>query len=529
VSAASKVLGLSLFAAFARALGAQGAPTWISAGSAEDDYFRVAQLAGAAPPTSSLTIRFLRDVSGELPQGNLQHPWKRRWSAARRTGSWSFSILPVETQTIFNTTLPYGYNDGAIWAGKGLTQSIQAGIAVHAGPLSLVAQPLAFWTQNKSFTLEPNPYGSADVYASPIAGIDMPQRWGPKAYGRIDPGQSTLQLTLGPMSGGLTTANDSWGPALESPLILGTNAPGIPRLFLGTVKPMWAWAGSVEGRVFWGKSTLSPYVPGSFGGARKFATGAVVAFTPRGLSNLTVGAVRFFHMSSDSGLPPRYFTRLIQGLLQRSFANPLEGDDPTEDQLASVFFRWAFPGEGFEIFGEFGREDTAYDLRDLTLQLYHDAAYVLGLQRVWRSADSTRYTSFRAEVVNTRIGPLFQASPQAPWYIHDVKGHTERGQVLGAPFGLGGGSMMASVTRYAASGWTRIHVGRLMTREILTPTLGPVAERAGVIAAFGIERMRFGVQHRPDLSIDVTVSRNYNRPDGAPFNLTTGLRVSLPK
>ena len=505
------------------------APIWLSAGSDADEYLRVAQLAGGVKPTSSLTIRGLREVSPDRLT-EATHPWKSRWARATTTLRWA-RLMPTETRTIVNTTFPFGYNDGAIWAGKGLTQSIQAGIAARSGPVSLVLSPIAFFTQNLPFNLQSAGLGAAFPLTSPIYGIDAPQRFGERSYSRFDAGQSTLEVSMARLSIGLTTANEIWGPAFESPLILGTNAPGIPRLFVGTHQPIESWIGSIEGRVFWGKSTVSPYIAGSFGGRRKFATGIVGSWQPRGVPNLVVGGSRFFHLSSDSGFPPRFWARVLQGFVQTTLGTPDNpfGDDPTDNQVASLFMRWAFPGAGFEVFGEVGREDTSYDLRDLLLQLYHDMGYVVGGQRIWRSADSLRYAAFRVEVLNTRLGPLYQASPQVSWYTHDYKGHTERGQVLGAPFGAGGGSLMTSMTWYNQAGWRRLSMNRLMTREIMSPSFGPVADKAGVIVAAHAEQMRFGTNRRPDVAFSVTLARQFGSPVGTGFNLTGAMRASFPR
>jgi hypothetical protein len=437
----------------------------------------------------------------------------------------------LSTSTSISSALPSSYNDGPLWTGKGLTQSIHARFEHTSGPLSITLGPVAFWAQNLAFALEPNGLDSARSFASPISGIDMPQRFGPQSVSAVDPGQSTIQLTLLGASAGVSTANEVWGPAFESPLILGTNAPGIPRVFVGTANAVQTWPGAFEARFLWGRSTSSHYVTGVRGGRRKYVTGAVGQYTPRGVPNLSLGAARFFHLSADEGFPPGFFTRVFQGLVQTSLAtaeNPI-GDDPTDNQLASVFFRWAFPGSGFEVFGELGREDTSYDWRDLVMQLYHDAAYVVGLQRVWKSNEAARYVVFRGEVLNTRIGPLYQASPQTAWYTHDVKGHTERGQVLGAPFAPGGGSTLFSVTRYTDQGSTRVRAGRGMLREVLTPSGGAIPDRAAVLALIEVERMKFGTGHGPDLTSLVRVEWLRNRAGGPSVNVTTTFSATLTR
>ena len=62
------------------------------------------------------------------------------------------------------------------------------------------------------------------------------------------------------------------------------------------------------------------------------------------------------------------------------FSNFGDSSSVKENQLASLWFRWAPPGSGFDVYGEFGREDFAADLRDLILEPDHSASTNLGFR-----------------------------------------------------------------------------------------------------------------------------------------------------
>src|SRR5437762_395656 len=93
--------------------------------------------------------------------------------------------------------------------------------------------PLYPWSV-RSFSLMANGDTGKLVYADGLhpTTIDRPQRFGNRAYAVIDAGQSTLRLDAGPVTAGISTANQYWGPAAEYPAILGNNAAGIPHVFI---------------------------------------------------------------------------------------------------------------------------------------------------------------------------------------------------------------------------------------------------------------------------------------------------------
>src|SRR6476469_10516372 len=137
------------------------------------------------------------------------------------------------------------------------------------------------------------------------------------------------------------------------------------------------------------------------------------------------------------------FENLLKSRLDPNSTRP-------DNQIASLFARWAFPQSGVEMYGELGREDNAWDMRDLMLEPDHDMAYMLGLSRVWRRP-AGRLFVVRGELLNTAISHLSRVRWQAPPYIHFpiILGHTQDGQLLGAPSGYGGGAAALHVDVYS--------------------------------------------------------------------------------
>jgi hypothetical protein len=281
----------------------------------------------------------------------------------------------------------------------------------------------------------------------------------------------------------------------------------------------------VHARLVWGRLDGSAFGPPA-NDARRFVSAAIGAISFPALPGLEVGATRFFHSAwPTDGIVHAPFFNVFQGILKSTLAtqsNP-SGDVPGDNQLASVFFRWAFPRSQLEVYGEYGREDHNANLRDFWEEIDHDAGFLMGLQRGWRRADGG-LSVFRVEHLNTRMGKLHPTRAQAPWYVHGtrVQGHTERGQLLGSAGGFGGGSTTLAYDRFGKSGKTSLRWDRLMRAEQLGSNNDQLPEpgAADVMHALGIDRTRRA--GRGDLTIGVTAVLDLNRDfRGDAFNLRT--------
>ena len=430
------------------------------------------------------------------------YPWGVRAFSARELDSLGQGAGAfVATSLRFNSGFPYGYNDGPVWAGRGVTVAAEGGFELRRGVLTLTVAPVAFLAQNARFSLPPPTHFDST--------IDRPQRFGTGTYARLDPGQSTLRLDWHILSAGVSTANEYWGPATDFPIILGNNAAGFPHAFLGTAHPVALGPMRLHGRILWG----------SLSGGR-FATGIVMDLTSRWVPGLEIGATRFAHLAKTD------LFAVFKGS-ERSLTS--------QNQLASVFFRWVLPNSGFEVYGEYGKDDYNASLRDFFLEPDHDAGYTVGFRKVLgsRSRLLTPFVAIRAEFQNLQLSSLAQGRPWSPFYTHgDLRqGHTQLGQVLGSEAGPGGAGSVVAVESYAPSGrwtwsWTR------MIRQQRGDPSGATPDPDGVDVQHALSVERVQVRGRSEIIAGVTAVYELNRDftrDVFNLNVVLGIRTRLAR
>lgn len=527
----------------------------IFVGSQPENYLRYLQTTGLVPlyPWSSRAFS-PREIDRLIPRGTA-HPWQGRLVASPHSlyGIRYDFIRPAATFR-YNTGFAYGTNDGAVWAGRGLTSAIQLGVAARWGPASLTLSPMAFRAENQSFFILPTPLTGNAAYSNPLffGGVDYPQRFGDSPYSQLDPGQSTLRLDLPIITVGASTANIGWGPGTEYPLLLGNNAAGFPHAFVGSSEPINIFIAHIHGSLMWGRLAQSKFSPVSGPldytsraepGRRRFATGFVVVGQPRGMTGLEIGAARFIHsIWPRSGIPRSYFTKAFQGFLKKNLRADTP-DDPrfpadavtrgvADNQLAEVFMRWVLPRSGFEMSAEYGREDHSEDIRDLEQEPDHSRFYNLGVRKVF-SLRPTSMTSARFELINFQLPQLSRYRGEGEIYVHGLirQGHTHRGQLLGAAVGVGAaaGSTLA-VDHYTTKGRLTVSWVRDLRQEAENYlVLGIQRPRAiDVTHALGVEMTR--VMRGFDVTTGLTFVRSFNREfaqDAANINAILGARYNM--
>ena len=509
----------------------------VFANSDLERYLRAVQVAGR----SSLHPWGIRAFSvreeGRLLPQDTAHPWAGHHAlrASPAGEGWRLIWIRPRGEVLYNSAFPWGENDGAVWAGRGATLAGSGGFAGRRGPLSFTVAPLVFWAQNAEFQVAETGATGPLEFADPQfpESIDQPQRFGDGPYGVFDPGQTTLRVDFPLFAAGVSTANQQWGPGNEFPLILGVNAPGFPHAFLGTSAPANVWLGHLHGRLVWGRLDQSPY-SAEPAGSRRFMSGVVAAFTPRGLPGFELGGTRFFHTPwPDQGLGVAEFAKPVEGFFKVGLRNTGVGEDGRSDldnQLASVFARWVFPASGFELFGEFAREDHSYDLRDFILEPDHNSGYLLGFQKVWEGPGGALRV-LRGEAVNSQVSHLVQVRDQTPFYRHTFtrQGHTHRGQILGSPAVYGGAGASLAVDSYHRGGLWSIGWKRVLRGERSPEPPGEGgSERNGlaVVHELGAESVFF--RSRYDLRVGmagVYEANRYFESDAFNFNLSVGIEV----
>jgi hypothetical protein len=266
--------------------------------------------------------------------------------------------------------------------------------------------------------------------------------------------------------------------------------------------------------------------------------GLVGLIQPRGAPGLEIGGARFFHAALDSsgisghnlGLP---FQNIFKLSLKKEVEAPVLGDDRAlkENQLASLFIRWAPPGSGLDVYGEYGREDHAADKRDLFMEVEHSATQNFGIRKAWFSP--SRITAVRAEVFNFESPAGSRNRGEGQVYLHGIlrQGHTNRGQLLGANVGVGSGSaQLIAFDRFTRSGKLTAFFVRNVAHEARTLYRSgrPTENAVDVMNSIGAEMTRFigPVDVTARATITGEINRNL-RGDRTNGNFVLSVRQNL--
>jgi len=228
-----------------------------------DDYYRRMQLLGKVDsnlfPAYKSKIDDVYDPDSSLKRDH----WVSTGPVSFGNGHGAFQILPLTWQQQFNSDHPYGWNDGAMIPAKGYQTMVSGGFFFKYGPLSIQLRPEFVYAANPNFNGYANGHNDVDLtnYYAYHDFIDLPERFGTGAYNKAYWGQSSIRLTFGPVSFGLSNENIWWGPGIRNSLILSNNAPGFKHITLNTVRPIKTYIGSFEGQIFAGRLESSGYTP----------------------------------------------------------------------------------------------------------------------------------------------------------------------------------------------------------------------------------------------------------------------------
>jgi len=418
-------------------------------GSDVDDRARLAELRGERPVVSYL----LRSPSSMTPAlGGSRH--SLRWA-----------VLAPEFLAIGNSSIPFSMNDGAMWAGRGWNESVRAGVHAEVGRVSVTLAPELLASENLGYEMPPpevtlplppgrSPF-SSPWHIRPYS-IDLPLRFGDLPVWRLEPGQTTRTVDAGRVAVGLSSEQEWWGPGIRNALVLSNNAPGIPRLFLRTTRPLETSIGKIEIRWFAGGLTESRFFDRDPTNNLRSIAGIGLAWTTRWKPNLTVGFARTVYapVGSWDRIPLRLFAVFRTWGLSWSAPPSDSTQIPGRDQVYSIFGRWVFPQDGLEAYFEWARTTFPSSVRDLVLAPDHTRAYTVGLQ--WSRPVRTKRAAVRvaAEATNLEKSLTYTDRPLATFYTSRrvIQGYTQQGQVIGAAIGPGSSSQWLSVD-YLAPRW----------------------------------------------------------------------------
>jgi hypothetical protein len=415
-----------------------------SIGSATEERLRDAQLRGGEPVEGFL----LRSPSAAL---------------ARRPAP-GVRLLAPEVHAAWNSAIPFSLNDGALWAGRGASALVTAGVVAEAGPLRLVVAPEVVYAENQRFdrvlpahwdparraTLRPD-------WQTGTHSIDLPYRQGEGSWSRVRPGQSSLSLAAGPLRLGAATESQWWGPGVRNAILLSNQAGGFPHLFLQTARPARTPLGHLEAKWIGGALRNSRWTAADSGGTRSLSAAALVLH-PAGLRGVAVGAARVVYAPADGygdalGQGAHVFTRW-RGGGDSAAARPFE-------QMTSLFARLVLPGDGAEVYGEWARYRMPASLRDLVEAPEHTQGYTLGVQ--WLRPVRGGGVRLQGEHTYLEESPTYRTRSIGSYYASAAvpQGYTHEGEVLGASVGPGGSGQWAALDWLRGEGRIGLFLGRI--------------------------------------------------------------------
>jgi hypothetical protein len=426
-----------------------------------NDYYRTMQLAGEVDSNISFTVRPLS--SSALKSSDVFDADSTLKSDHRietqpvsfDKGLGLFRILPLSWEQQFNSNHPYGWNDGAMIPARGYQTLISGGFYLKLGVLSIQFQPEFVYAANPAFNGFASGHSNNDLveYYSYHSFIDNPERFGNGTYSKAFWGQSSIRLTFGSFSVGLSNENLWWGPGIRNALILSDNAPGFKHLTINTVRPVKSVIGYFEGQIIFGRLDGTRYPPLSItqlsDGTNLFVpkdpdwryfTGFNLNYHPKWIAGLTLGLTRTFDayrhdVKGFSGYIPFFVPYSKQATAGGN------GDPFPRDQYTSFYGRWLFKKAQAELYFEYGLNDNSYNLRDFIGSPDHSRAYVFGLRKLFPvNGSSGQHILFSGEITQLSQSPDRFVRNAGGWYVHGQvrDGQTNEGQVLGAGTGSGG-------------------------------------------------------------------------------------------
>jgi len=453
-----------------------------------DDYYRRMQLLGKVDSNLSFTVRpIFPGSTSELhdvydPDSTFKHDyWKATGPVSFANGLGVFQILPLTWQQQFNSDHPYGWNDEAIIPAKGYQTMISGGLYIKFGPLSIQLRPEYVYAANPDFSGYASGHTGQDLktYYYYHNLIDNPERYGNSPYSKAFWGQSSIRLTFGSISIGLSNESLWWGPGIRNALILSDNAPGFKHLILNTVRPIKTGIGYFEGQVIAGRLDASAFPPLAVTALPdgtnlyvpkendwRYFSGFNINYHPKWIPGLTFGLTRTFDayykdVKSNGGFKayvPFFFPYSKQADVGGTDSGI--GDPFPRDQYTSFYARLLFTKAQAEIYFEYGLNDNSYNLSDFIGSPDHSRAYIFGLRKMLSiNGYKDQHILFSGEITQLSQSSDRLVRDAGGWYIHGQvrQGQTNEGQVLGA--GTGSGGNLQSMDISWVSGLKKLGIG----------------------------------------------------------------------
>ena len=422
--------------------------------STEEEYYDFLALDGITErPT--LGYRTLSDSVWNI-NPEKSHIWENNnlgkqnvlWESENQGKNWftrgffhgfKLKVFGPEWFNSYNTTAPYGQNDGALWQGKGYNTSFSTGLKVESFGFELTVKPQVSFSQNLAYNFLPGVFGNENSYFWGY-GIDLVQRFGNKSFTNFDLGDTEIRYTFYTFTLGFGFQSPWLGPSYINPMLGSNNAPTYPKFDIGFRKtklfiPGLNWyLGDFESRIWIGQLTESNFFDNNNVIDKNLIFGFNFSYTPSFWHNFTIGVTKICTTKWGNNffkyLNPFYSSNDVHGI--------------GEDQKASVYAVVLFPSVGFELYGEIGTDDY---ISDNLSSLKHTMIYTVGAKKTFNISDKCK-TLVLFEWNDFEMSQDFQLQWNYMGYYghHQVKeGYTQKGQILAGAYSYFGDSQLLKI------------------------------------------------------------------------------------
>lgn len=391
-----------------------------------DDVLRTAQILGRYSVDYSLTVRPI------APKGAFLFPLDSTIQLKNFSkGKFEATLLPITVGFKWNSTRPYGWNDGPMRMAAGFQQLWSAGVHAKWGPLELQLQPEWVSATQPNYTTTPG-FGTENNGRFTKASL----------------GQSALQINSGPVAIGASTRNMWWGPGQFSSLLMSNHAPGFRHLFFQSRRPVKTPIGHFEWQLIGGlleedttRAMENNFLrPSTLPNKQRYVSAIVISYQPRWLKGIYLGATRAEHayLRDIQNASGSFFTKYLQVLTPSSPVDNAQRVGVPSDGLFSLFLRWRMPKEKAEVYLEYGYNDFKQNLRDLAANANHSSAYIIGFKKIFEK-NQGKLWELNGEITQMAQTTSYTLRNSGNWYTHGqvIQGFTHQNQILGAGSGFG--------------------------------------------------------------------------------------------
>ena len=398
---------------------------------------------------------------------------------ANKKNSW-VEALPASANFRYNSHSPYGTNHPGFMDAKGLQSYITGGVFAKWGILSIQLKPEFVYAQNPNFE-KGNGYGAETK----------------PNYSRAFLGQSSLRISAGGVSIGVSNENLWWGPGIQNSLLMSNNAPGFNHLVLNTTQPLKTPIGNFEFSLIAGKLiedtsvllevkdlTTYYYAQGAYGGSPanpkldtgdwRYLNGIHASYNPKWIPGLFLGFTRVGYVyntytGNRNNLIYDYLPVFAGFFRSTSNYYTVTGSSTKIKQLISVSGRYVFKEAHAELYAEYGSNDNTYNLRDFIMSPNHGSISTVGFKKLI-PFNNYRWLDIQMEFTQLAMSVDYVVRGTGNTYEYQGS-YTNQSRVIGA--GIGNGSNMQTLQVTMKQGFNKhgITLQRIVHDALREPNL----------------------------------------------------------